>query len=86
MVRMEDLGRLGSVDWLRWSQEPACQLACSVSPCRKWMPVWYVMSAPSTSMISVQQWLDLVSGLEGLFFILLRSPLRLPFCLCSPTP
>lgn len=41
------------------------------------MPVWYVRSAPSTYMTSVQQWLDLVSGLEGLLFVLLR-PFRWP--------
>lgn len=41
------------------------------------MPVWYVRSVPSTYMTSVQQWLDLVSGLEGLLFVPLR-PFRWP--------
>lgn len=53
------------------------------------MPVWYVRSAPSTSMTSVQRWLDLVSCLEGPFFILfLRSPFRLllPLLPLCPRP
>lgn len=49
------------------------------------MPAWSVRSAPSTSMTSVQRWLDLVSGLDALFFVrLLRPPVGLPFCLCPP--
>lgn len=80
------VGWLGDIDRLRWPQEPACQCALCF-PCRKWMPVWCVRSAPSTSMTSVQLWLDWVSGLECLFFVLLlRPPPGLPCCLCSPPP
>lgn len=49
------------------------------------MPVWCVRSAPSTSMTSVQQWLDWVSSLEGLLFVL-RPSSWLPLCFCFPLP
>lgn len=52
---------------------------------RRWMPICCVRFAPSTFMTSVQQWLDLVSSLEGLLccrfpraIILSSSPASAP--------
>lgn len=51
------------------------------------MPIRCVRFAPSTFMTSVQQWLDLVSSLEGLLLLLSSGYyLVLLSRLCSPVP